>query len=69
MVLPSRDDLHSTRIFDGSSDVKMFMFYFENVAMHGKADADTSIQLIAHLNGDALKFFFDNFTEDGNLTE
>ena len=69
MVLSSRDDLHSTRIFDGSSDVKMFMFYFENLEMHGKVDADKSIKLIEHPDGDALTFFLDKFTVDGNLTE
>lgn len=46
----------------------MFFFYFENVVMRGKQESEKSLELLAHLDSDAFRFFFDRFTKDGELT-
>lgn len=69
MVLSWRDNDKTNRIFDGSGDLKIFMFYFENVAMRGKPQEDKCHELIAHLDGEAFRFFFEKFTEDGKLSD
>lgn len=57
------------RTFDGTSDVKIFFFYFENVAMRGKSDADKAYELLAFLDKDAFEFYYSKFTSGGALIE
>ena len=59
----------SNRVFDGTGDVKMFLFYLENVILLGKEPHEKSLALLAYLDGDAFRFFFDRFTDAGELTE
>ena len=40
----------SKRIFDGTTDVKMFFFYFENVATRGKDHTEMALDLLAFLD-------------------
>ena len=71
MVLSWRDDSHagpSNRVFDGSGDVRMFLFYFENVAMRGKKQEEKALELLSYLDGKAFEFFFARFTKEGCLT-
>ncbi|MEM9438463.1 MAG: hypothetical protein AAGA15_15645, partial [Pseudomonadota bacterium] len=57
------------RIYDGTSDVKRFFFYFDNVAMRGKSDADKGVELLAFLDKEAIQFYYEKFTRDGELTD
>ena len=47
----------------------MFLFYLENVILLGKEPHEKSLALLAYLDGDAFRFFFDRFTDAGELTE
>jgi len=59
----------SKRIFDGTTDVKMFFFYFENVATRGKDHTEMAFDLLAFLDKDAFQFYYEKFTRDGELVE
>lgn len=69
MILSWRGDQsqQTKLVFDGSSDVNMFLFYFENVVMCDKDYAKKSLALIPHLDGEAFQLFFDKFTKNGKL--
>lgn len=71
MVLSWRADTPeaSSRVFTGTGDVKLFMFYFENVLMRGKDLQEKSYELLAHLDGEAFQFFFERFTTAGVLRD
>lgn len=56
----------SARIFDESGDIKMFFFYFENVAMRYKEEKDYYLELFSYLDGPAFEFYFEKFTNDGS---
>lgn len=69
MVHLWRFDQHKiTRVFYGKGEVKMFMFYIENVAMGVKYEEEKHLELLVHLYGDALELFFERFTTEGTLT-
>lgn len=71
MVLLWRSDSQegsSYRTFDGSSDILMFLFYFEPVGMRGKQGEEKAFELLAYLYGKAFEFFFERFTTGGELT-
>lgn len=38
-------------------DVKMFLFYFENVAIRGKKDSEKHPELLFHLYGEAFECY------------
>lgn len=48
-----------------SVDIRIFFFYYENVATSGKSDDDHTIDLLAFLNGQLCKFYHDRFALDG----
>lgn len=58
----------SSRVFDGTGDVRVFFFYFENVAKQNKMDAEKPYELLAYLDGRAFNFFFERFTKNGGTT-
>lgn len=60
---------NTSRIFDGSGDVRMFLFYFENVIAREIEEGKKSYELLAHLDGEAFEFFFSLFTKEGVLTD
>lgn len=59
----------SFSILDGStsSDVKIFFFYYKNVAMRGQNEEELVTQLLSHLDGKTFEFFFDSFSHDGGM--
>lgn len=59
----------SARVFDGSGDVKVFLFHFQNVAMRNQEKKDYSIVFLSYLDGPALPFFFEKFSTDGSLNQ
>ena len=59
----------SKRTFDGTTDVKMFFFYFENVATRGKDHSEMALDLLAFLDRDPFQFYYEKFTRNGELIE
>lgn len=57
------------KVFTDDGDVKMFFFYFEDIFMRGKDNAEKSFELLTQLDEDAFAFFFDTFTVEGNISE
>lgn len=47
----------SSRIFDGSSNVRMFLFTFENVAMREEKEEENALELLKFFDGRAFEFF------------
>lgn len=48
--------------------MKRIFFFFEHVAMRGKAEEEKTLKLQSHLDGKSFDFFFQMFTDDnGNI--
>lgn len=56
-----------TSHFDGTSDVRRFLFTFEIVLARDLPDKDLARELIKYLNGAAFDFYHENFAPNGNL--
>lgn len=56
-------------VYDGTGDILIFLFYFENVVMSGENQEDKFIYLIGKLDGESLQVLFNNFPKDGELTD
>lgn len=69
MVLSWKGDQseQTNRVLDGSGDVNILLFYFENVDMSGKYAAQKLLEHIAHLYGENVQVFFDKYTENERL--
>lgn len=50
--------------FDGSGNVWMFFFYFENVAPCDHKGKDKTVRLLTYLHGKHFEFFYLRFTKD-----
>ena len=69
MVLAGRLSTFQRLMFNGSSDVVRFFFYFENVAARDKPDNEKALELLCYLDGAAANYFFEIFAPDGTLSE
>ena len=69
MVLAGRLSTSQPLMFNGSSDVVPFFFYFENVAARDKPDNEKALELLCYLDGAAPNYFFETFAPDGTLSE
>ena len=69
MVLAERPATTQPIIFDGSSDVVRFFFYFENVAARIKPENEKALELLCYLDGSAANFFFETIAPDGTLSD
>lgn len=69
MVLSWRADYQGKtyRIFGGSGDVRIFLFYFENVVSREVEDGKKSYELLSNLNVNAFEFLLSRFTKDREL--
>ena len=56
-------------MFTGEEDLRRFFFLFQNVFVCDVDNDQNALELLAHLDGQALQIFFDRFTSDGNLLE
>lgn len=54
-------------VLEGTSDMKVFFFYFDNSASRNKNAEEKIYELHAHLYRDAFQFYFDKFTRDGEM--
>lgn len=71
MVLSWRGDQfqHTNRVFDGSREVNMLLFYFENVIMCGKDADEKSLEVIPHPDVEASQLFLDKFPGNEKLND
>ena len=69
MVLAGRPGVVPGNVFDGTTDVVRFFFFFENVAARNKTDEEKTLELLGYLDGAAATFFFESFASDGALSE
>lgn len=51
MILWWRNDIQRPTIFNGEGDVGMFFFYFGNIVLRGKEEAEKSVEILAKLYG------------------
>ena len=49
--------------------MKMFLFYFDNLATRGKVHSEINLDLIAFLDKEALHFHYEKFNRNGELVE
>lgn len=52
------------RVFYVGEEVKMFFLYFKNVEMKEKEPKEYYLQLMSHLEGLGLYFFFEKFNAE-----
>lgn len=69
MVLLWRYSDPSTILFDRTSDIRKFFFYYENVAVATKSDEEKARKLLFHLQGSVFDLYYDRFVENGSLAE
>lgn len=73
LVLPWRVNFStvsfSPHAFTGKGDIEMIIFYFENVATRSKDGSMKALNHLAHIDGNALAFFFVKFNLNGAIIE
>lgn len=57
------------RVFDRTSDFKVFLFYFGNVASRNKNAEEKIYELLARLDKEAFQFSFEKSTRDREMLE
>lgn len=57
----------TTVFFDGWSDVREFLFFYDHVLMASKTDEEKALKLFRHLDGAAFNFYYYTFASGGDL--
>lgn len=58
----------SSSIFGGEGDVRMFLFYFEDVFMRGKNEEERAMSFLSLLDRESLQFYFNRSKKYGTVS-
>lgn len=67
VLLLGDQEVDTLRILTADSEIRMFFFSFEHVALRNKDDNEKQLELLAHLEKQPFKFFSPRVTGEGKI--